>query len=167
MKTLVIGLGNPILGDDAVGCRVAEAVEAYIAEAQIENVEVEQFYRGGIALMERLIGYDQALIIDSIQGFGAQPGDILQLTLDDLPTLTADSPHDTSLKGALHLGRQLGAVLPTHIDILAVEIKSSLEFSEMLSPLILASMQEMVSRAIAWVHSVAREDPSSPNQNNP
>jgi hydrogenase maturation protease len=153
MKTLVIGLGNPILGDDAVGCRVAEMVKTLLDLSHIENVEVEQFYRGGIALMERLIGYDRALIIDSIQGLGIEPGTIVQLTLDDLPTLTADSPHDTSLKAALNLGRQLGAQLPETIDILAVEIKSSLEFSEALSPAVKGSLTPMVEMAEKWVRT--------------
>jgi hydrogenase maturation protease len=151
MKTLVIGLGNPILGDDAVGCRVAEKVETQLAAEHIDNVEVEQFYRGGIALMERLIGYDRALIIDSIQGMGIEPGTIVQITVDDLPTLTADSPHDTSLKAALELGRQLDAKLPDTVDILAMEIKSSLEFSEKLSPVVEASLEQMVQMAANWI----------------
>jgi len=151
MKTLVIGLGNPILGDDAVGCRVAEILKTRLNLGYAADVEVEQFYRGGIALMERLIGYDQALIIDSIQGLGVEPGTIVQLTLNDLPTLTADSPHDTSLKAALDLGHQLGAQLPHRIDILAIEIISSLEFSETLSPVVKDSLTPMVDMAEKWV----------------
>jgi hydrogenase maturation protease len=151
MKTLIIGLGNPILGDDAVGCRIAEEVEKQLKAQGINNVEVEQFYRGGIALMERLIGYDRALIIDSIQGRGGLPGTIHHITLDDLPTLTADSPHDASLKAALELGRRLGAQLPEDIHILAVEIKSTLEFSEELSPPVEASVPQIIELAIRWI----------------
>jgi hydrogenase maturation protease len=151
MRTLVIGLGNPILGDDAVGCRVAQLVEETLKSQRIEGVDVEQFYRGGIALMERLIGYDQALIIDSIHGFGGEPGSIHSLKLQDLPTLTADSPHDTSLKSAIELGNKLGAELPKTVDIIAVEIRSALEFSETLTAPVEACIPEMVRLVLEWI----------------
>lgn len=101
--------------------------------------------------MEHLIGYDQVLIIDSIQGWKGTPGDIYHMSVDDLPTLTADSPHDTSLKAALELGRNLGVQLPDKIDILAMEIKASLDFTEQLSPAIQASLPEMLKMALQWV----------------
>ena len=151
MRTLVIGLGNPILGDDAVGCRVAQMVEETLAARGKHEVDVEQFYRGGIALMERLVDYDRALIIDSIQGLGGEPGSLYSMELQDLPTLTADSPHDTSLKAAIELGRKLGAHLPETIDILAVEIRTTMEFSETLSAPVESSIPEMVKRALEWI----------------
>ena len=157
MKAIILGLGNPILGDDAIGCRIAELVEKQLIEEKIEDFEVEQFYRGGIALMERLIGYDRALIIDSIMGWGEEIGTIYQMSLDDLPTMTADSPHDTSLKAALELGRTLNAKLPEQVDILAMEIKYSLEFSEELSKPVEASIPEMVGRAMDWVKDLQAE----------
>lgn len=36
MKTLVIGLGNPILGDDGVGWRVVEAVQEQISDSDVD-----------------------------------------------------------------------------------------------------------------------------------
>jgi len=156
MKTIIIGLGNPILGDDAAGCRVAEAVEEQIKAMNCQDVEVEQFYRGGIALMERLIGYDQALIIDTVQGMGGPIGKIRSLTMDDLPTQTVDSPHDSTLKSALELGRQLGEKLPDKIDIIAVEIKSEFEFSEQLTPPVAEALPLLVNMALEWVNRQPR-----------
>lgn len=155
MKTIIIGLGNPILGDDAIGCRAAELVERQIKDLHLTNVEVEQFYRGGISLMERLIGYDQALIIDSIQGRGSVLGEIVQLTLDDIPSQTVNSPHDSTLKSAIELGRQLGEKLPERIDILAVEIKSEFEFSEQLTPPVEAALPRLVIMALDWLETAA------------
>jgi hydrogenase maturation protease len=144
MRTIVLGLGNPILGDDGIGCRVAEELKRTVeAEGTSEQIDIEPFYRGGISLMERLIGYDRALIVDSIQGMGAEVGTIHRLSLDDLPTMTADSPHDASLKAALELGRQLNASLPEEILIFAVEIRYSTEFSESLSPLVEDSIEPL------------------------
>ena len=143
MKTIILGLGNPILGDDAIGCRIAEELEKVLPSS--DDVIIEPFYRGGIALMEHLVGFDRALLIDSIQGLGGEPGTIHQITLDDLPTMTADSPHDTSLKAAIELGRNLGAHLPQEILIFAVEIKYGLDFTEELSPVVEKSISEILT----------------------
>lgn len=135
MRTIVLGLGNPILGDDGIGCRVVQEVERRLNGWGGREVEIDPFYRWGLALMERLIGYDKAIIVDSIQGLNGLPGTLLRLTLDHLPSSShVDSSHDTSLKTALEMGRRLGAELPTEIVILGVEIAPSSDFREGLSP---------------------------------
>ena len=58
-RTIVVGLGNPILGDDGVGWRVAQAVQALAPEADVECQAL-----GGLSLMERLVGYQRAIIVD-------------------------------------------------------------------------------------------------------
>jgi hydrogenase maturation protease len=103
-------------------------------------VEFDYFSLGGLALMERLIGYDRAVLVDAIQTRGGEPGAIYRLTLDDLPTLHANSAHDASLKAALALGRQLGARLPGEIVIYAIEATNVLDFGESLSRLVAASV---------------------------
>ncbi len=130
-STLVVGLGNPILGDDGVGWRVVEEVQRQ-AKGRAD-LRFDFCSCGGIALMEELIGSARAILVDAIQTGGA-PGTVYRLTLDDLPTLHADSIHDASLKGALDLGRRLGAVLPDDITIVAVEAASLYAFSEALTP---------------------------------
>jgi hydrogenase maturation protease len=151
-RTLVLGLGNPILGDDGVGWRVVEEVERRVrndalsrqsdaaAEAATTNLEFDCISLGGLALMERLVGYDRAILVDAIQTPDGVPGTIYRLTLDDLPTLNANSAHDASLKAALALGRRLGARLPEDVVILAIEAANVLDFSEILSPGVAASV---------------------------
>jgi hydrogenase maturation protease len=104
------------------------------------GVEFDCFSLGGLALMERLVGYDRAILVDAMQTRGGEPGAICRLTLDDLPTLHTNSVHDASLKAALALGRQLGASLPEEIIVFAIEATNVLDFSESLSPPIAASV---------------------------
>jgi hydrogenase maturation protease len=59
VKTIVIGLGNPILGDDGVGWQIAQQVEQQSDFPP--DVEVDCLALGGISLMERLIGYQKAI----------------------------------------------------------------------------------------------------------
>ena len=155
MKSLIVGLGNPIMGDDAIGCKCAEAIAEALDPEGLDMVEVIQFYRGGISLMERVIGYDRVLIIDSITGSGMKPGDVKQLTLNEIPSYTVNSPHDGSLKCALEFGRQMGEELPSQVDILAVEIEPKFEFSEQLSLPVDAGIPQVLKLALDWIQKEA------------
>jgi len=139
------------MGDDAIGCNCAREVKFALEARGIADVEVDQFFRGGIALMERLIGYDRVLIIDSITGFAKDPGTIIKLTLDDLPSSTTNSPHDSTLNDAIKLGSQLGEKLPEEIDILAIEIHPRFEFTEQLNPQVEACIPRIKKIALEWV----------------
>jgi hydrogenase maturation protease len=132
LKTLVLGLGNPILTDDGVGVRVAEAVRAALPIDSL--IEVREVSLGGLALMETMVGYDRVILIDAWQSQNGQPGTIHRMTLDDLeaiiPTQHSASPHDTNLNTALRMGRRLGLLLPEKIIIYAVEVANITDFSE-------------------------------------
>jgi hydrogenase maturation protease len=125
-KILIIGLGNPILGDDGVGWVVAHKVEALLGEWG-GNVEVDYLALGGLSLMERLIGYEKVILIDSLTTGKHPQGEVITFILEDLVDLTSGhttAAHDTSLKTALVTGRQLGATLPDDKDIHVVAIES-------------------------------------------
>ncbi len=150
--TLVLGLGNPILRDDGVGWRVVEAAGR---ECPVDGVEFDTVALGGISLMERLIGYDRAILVDAAQTPGSAAGQVRRLTIDDLPTLHADAIHDASLKAALALGRRLGARLPTDITIIAVEAADVLDFGDSLSPEVEAAVPAAVGLVLALLNPPA------------
>jgi len=136
--TLVVGLGNPILGDDGIGWRVADAVRA-----TLPDVEVDCLALGGLSLMERLVGYQRAIIIDSIQTRGGRIGQVYQCALDDLPDLSAGhttAAHDTSLQTALQMGRAMGAELPDQVHVVCIEAERVYDFSEELTPQVAAAI---------------------------
>ncbi len=143
MRTFVLGLGNPILGDDAVGLRVARAIRARLPER--EDFEVDEDTWGGLRLMERLIGFDRAVIIDAMQS-GATPGSRRWLAPDGIPTRHTASTHDVTLPTALSLGRQAGARLPADADIhiLAIEAANLDQFTEVLTPAVELAIPDAV-----------------------
>jgi hydrogenase maturation protease len=148
MKTLVVGLGNPILGDDGAGWKVAEEVEHRLPKsAQTSEVAVECVSLGGLSLMERLIGYRHAIVIDAI-GTGHRPiGTAYHFRLDELYDPTAGhttATHDVSLMTAIQLGRSLGANLPDRIDVVAIESPYVYDFSEELTPPVAAAVPQAV-----------------------
>ena len=133
-KTILIGLGNPILGDDGVGWKVVEYIQQYCSLPT--SVEIDCLALGGISLMERMIGYDRAILVDAIVTRQKPIGTVLQLEIDDLPDQAGGhltSAHDTSLQIALQVGRSMGVKLPEQISFVLVESQNVYEFSEELT----------------------------------
>ncbi len=143
MKNLVIGLGNPILGDDGVGWVVAEEVRKHLPPES--PVDVDCLSLGGISLMERLIGYQRAILIDAFIS-DQEEGTILVSKLEELPNYSAfhlTSAHDMSLQNALEMGRRLGADLPAEITVVGVSASHVYDFSEELSPPVQTAVPKM------------------------
>ncbi len=151
MKILVLGLGNPLVSDDSVGLRVAEALKPLLAGRP--EIEVGEDYWGGLRLMERMIGFDRAIIIDAVCS-GAPPGAILRLTPESIPTQRSASAHDVNLPTALEFGRKAGVALPKneHIMLVGIEAADILTFGQRCTPAVEASIPravEVVVEAIA------------------
>jgi hydrogenase maturation protease len=164
MKTLIIGLGNPILGDDGVGWVVAEQVRAALSNRQSSPqlpsppgrgaggegiVEVDCASLGGLSLMERLTGAERVILIDSIFTGEKAVGTVSQFSLDALPDLTAGhsgSAHDTSLRNALNVGRSMHIPLPEdgNVIIVAIEAERVYDFSQELSPAVAGAVPQAV-----------------------
>ncbi|NLS93134.1 MAG: hydrogenase maturation protease [Planctomycetaceae bacterium] len=147
MKTLVLGLGNWIVADDSVGLHVAARLRELLADR--DDVEVGEDYWGGLRLMERMEGYDRAIVIDAIVT-GAAPGTIHHLTPDAIPTQRSCSAHDMNLTTALQFGRQAGVNLPDNRAILLVGIEAQdiLTFTEECTPAVAASIPKAVEEVL-------------------
>lgn len=152
MKTIIVGLGNPILGDDGAGWKVVEEITRQLPANVSAGIECLSL--GGIGLMEYLIGYDRAIIIDSFIAEGEEIGSILIRNLDDLPNYSAfhiTSAHDTSLQNAIRLGREMGAYLPKEVIVIGIAIQSIREFGEELSPMVAEAVPKAVQLALSML----------------
>jgi len=171
MKTLIIGLGNPILGDDGVGWKVAAEVEKKVQNHPSFELEFDYLSVGGLTLMERMIGYPRVLIIDAFESKHHPSGTVQLLTLDQLPQSSLghiNSSHDTSLQIALSVGRRLGADLPEKIYILGVEARITYDFSEELTPEVEAAIPTAVDVILEFLHKDRMaEDIGNPPVRNP
>ena len=132
MKTLVLGLGNPILSDDSVGFHVIEQLRTRFDKPGLTLMES---CSSGLALLEEIIGYDKLIIVDAIQTKHGQPGKIYRFTLDALKdTRHTDSPHNTNLAAAIEMGKQLGEHMPRETVIFGIEVADVTNFSEKCTP---------------------------------
>ena len=160
-RTLVVGLGNPTRGDDGVGWRVIDALRDRLATDGGElpaHVEIDQLAVGGLTLMEQLVGYERAILVDAISSGSVPPGTVTCLPLAELETrLTGhlDSSHDAGLLAALAAGRALGAPLPDAITLVAVEARILDDFDAELSPAVAAAVPTAVEAVIRRLSDAA------------
>jgi len=150
--TLVVGLGNPILGDDGVGWRVAERVGASLNDS---DIDVLCLSLGGLSLMEHLAGYRRVLIVDAMTT-GAAAGTLHRIDareMDEPSIQHTASVHDLSLAAALALGRELGIDLPEEIQVIGVEADPEFEFGEALSTTVAAAIPAAANAVAAWLHT--------------
>ena len=110
-------------------------------------VEVDYFARGGLSLMERLIGYDRVILIDAIDTGTRPVGSLQCFRLEQLQNPNVghlSSAHDATLQTALGMGRALGAHLPETVLVVAIEARNAYDFSEELSPAVAAAVSPAV-----------------------
>jgi hydrogenase maturation protease len=145
LRTVIIGIGSLLRGDDAIGIRVAEAIER---EALPPDVKVVTTTAAGLALLDLLTGYERVLIIDAIQTRQGKAGDVYRLGLDDLPApLHSFTVHDVSVRSALDIGQKMGLPLPRETVIFAIEVADVTPLRESCTP----QVEGAVSKAVNMV----------------
>lgn len=136
MSTLLLGLGNPILGDDGIGPRLAADFAVRLAGRPGLHVEADCAV-GGLELLDLLAGHERVIVLDALLTRDARPGAWHAFDAGALrETLHLDNVHDTNFATALALGRRLGLPLPDDaaIHIFGVEVADACTFSERLTP---------------------------------
>jgi len=146
-RFVLIGLGNPVCGDDAVGLRVAERVEALLAERPVAGVRVATSTRGGFELLDLLAGADAAIVVDCLAIPGASPGAVRDLALDQLAGCSRlVGSHDIGLAEVVDLGRLTGVPMPRRLDIVGVEAHPPERLEEGLSASLASVVEPLAER---------------------
>ena len=65
MRTIIVGIGNPILGDDGVGIHVLRELEK--GELN-EDIVLEEAFTGGMNLVDIIVGYVEASSVAYFNG---------------------------------------------------------------------------------------------------
>lgn len=119
MNTLVLGLGNILLGDEGVGVR---AVEALARSPRLPaGVEVVDGGTAGMSLIDTLASRERVIVIDAVRS-GEPPGTVLRLDGDDVPAFfrTRISPHQLGLSEVL-AALTLTHELPKRVTLIGIE----------------------------------------------
>jgi hydrogenase maturation protease len=135
VKTLLVGMGNPILCDDSLGIKLAKYIKNRIRSAEDVTV-MEECSVGGLNFIDIAAGYERLIVLDSIMTTLNRPGYWYRFTAESLKkTMNLNNIHDANFATALDLGRRLGIPLPEdkEIHIFAVEVLDNATFSETLT----------------------------------
>ncbi|MCK4575379.1 hydrogenase maturation protease [candidate division WOR-3 bacterium] len=127
-KLLFLGVGNPILSDDAVGIRVVEEIRSIVGD--VRGVGFVTGSIAGLRVLDVIQGYDDLVIVDAVEMDG-EPGSLYKIELEELKnTIHLTSLHSINLATAMKWGREMGLKIPENISIYGIQIKNLLEFSE-------------------------------------
>lgn len=155
-STLVLGMGNPILSDDAVGVRLAlDLHRALCSRTDLDFVP--ECSVGGLNLLDYIVDYQRVIVLDAIHTRGGIPGDLYRFDATSLRrTAHLCNIHDANFATALALGRQLGLQLPhdEDIHIFAIEVLDDRTFSHDLSPPLARAYPACRDTALAGVLSL-------------
>jgi hydrogenase maturation protease len=150
MKTIVVGVGNPILRDDGVGIHVANKLKQHINHP---DVTIEEALTGGMNLLDLILGYDKAILIDAVNIKNAKNGEVRRFLLSDLSTSHSNNPHDVSLLEALKLAERLGEKrIPSEIVVIGIVLKEiPYVFGDKLSSKIAAAVPKAIKLALSEI----------------
>ena len=143
-KTLVLGLGNVLMGDEGVGVHVVRAVEKHPLPAHVECLDGGT---GGFTLLEPLQSAARIILIDAAAD-GNPPGTVTRTTprfsRDYPPTLTA---HDIGVKDLLDVFYIQGGGPEVVLYAITINPKQpiSMELSEVTAQAVKVAVAEILA----------------------
>jgi hydrogenase maturation protease len=144
MRVRIIGLGNELRGDDAVGLLAARRLRQVLG-ARAEVIEADM---AGADILELMEGAPVVILVDAARS-GLAPGTIHRLDVSAGPIACQTFPRSSHAIGAieaLELARAVG-VLPDSVIVYGVEADGT-EPGQPLSPPVAEAVDEVVERIV-------------------
>jgi hydrogenase maturation protease len=154
MTTLLIGLGNPVMGDDGVGIHVVRMLkEKFPSRADLEFKELSV---GGLRLVDEMLDYEKVIILDSLGSDSSNIGQIREFSPEQFKDAQqASSPHVTNFVTALGLYKRFEPDrVPETVKIFTITINPELTFREGLSPPVQEAASKLVEMVLREVEQV-------------
>jgi len=148
---LVLGLGNDILTDDAVGLHIAQAVRERLTGDP--RIEVRSTTEMGLALLDELADRDSVVLVDSVQTGREAPGHIREIDAATIASVSSTVPHMLGVGETLALGKLLGLAMPRQVRVFAVEVADPFRLGMEMT----AAVSAVVGQAADQIAVVARE----------
>ena len=157
MKTLILGIGNSVLGDDGVGVHVVQELAKKIRD---ENVDIKDVSFDGLNLLELIVGYDKLIVIDAIMSEGGKVGEIYRLKPEKAcePAHLSTSPHHFNLAGTLEMGKRLfPREMPKEVTAFAVGTQEVTRVTEEMTEEVKQAIPRVVSLVLEQIASMPME----------
>jgi len=153
MRILIIGCGNLLAADDAVGIHVIRALRS---RRLPENVTLIEAGLPGLNLIHLWQPDDQVIIVDAVRS-NSPPGRIHRFQIEELPppNPSPGSVHGLGLLETLHLAR-LTEMLPALILVMGIEIANETPNLTTLSPLVEAAVEPLADLIAAEAARISK-----------
>lgn len=145
---LILGLGNPLYGDDGAGPAVVRALQERALPAEVEVLDGGT---AGLGLLEAIAGRRLLVVVDAAE-VGRPAGTVVRMSLDEVQLLRAPaplSPHQVGLAEVLDLAARL-EMAPAAVVILAVQ-PAYLGWKQELSAPVQDSIPALVGAVLAEI----------------
>ena len=149
MKTIVLGVGNQILGDDGVGVHVVNELKKHIKSP---DITIDEATTGGMNLLDLILGFDRAFIIDALLSSSDGVGTVKKLTPEQ-GSLHLFSSHGLHFFELLMLGRELQYKVPEIGGIYGIVINKECSFGTALSPEIMKKKKGIIQAIVEDIKS--------------
>lgn len=151
MSTIIVGVGNTVLGDDGIGIHVVRSLKDFELP---KEVTLEEASTGGLNLMDMLVGFDRAILIDAVVVKELGLGEVTVLDASEMSSAHSTNPHDVSFPEALELLEKMGAEdIPEDIKIVGISIEPVTEFGEELSGPVADSIDKAREKVLELLRS--------------
>ncbi|MHC4927011.1 MAG: hydrogenase maturation protease [Planctomycetota bacterium] len=123
-ETIVIGLGNPLMADEGIGCVLADELAKLAAAGKLptDNVDYLDGGCGGMYLLHSIADRKKVILIDCAL-MGTEPGTIIRFTPDDVNTIKQMvhlSLHEVDILQVIKMAKEIGQC-PEEIIIFGIE----------------------------------------------
>jgi len=152
---LVLGLGNDILSDDAVGLHVAREIQRRLSGS--DGIEVQETSEMGLSLLDYIAGFEDLVLVDAVQTGQSPPGFLHELDGSQLKVLPIVSPHFLGVGEMMALGRQLGLPVPSRVKIFAIEVQDPFTVSTRMTPALRRVLRPIAVRILAAARQLAAD----------
>lgn len=164
-RIVVLGFGNSVLCDDAVGLRVAERLEALRPSLRMPDAvewQVRQDEAGGWDVLDAVEGFDALVLVDASVLDRLEPGELRWHADRALFSPRLGGPHSTDLFTALEFGRRHGVRLPDEVHVLGIGVEDVVSFSEQCTPRVAAAVEPAAQAVLQRVGEIARRRAAAP-----
>lgn len=143
-RVLIGGIGNVLLGDDAVGPYVVRLLESQYSFA--DNVEITDLGTPALDLTHRIAGLQGVILVDCVASTDHPPGTVLLCHKSDIlrvqPAQRLD-PHSPAVSECLMTADMLGES-PDHLILVGI-VGESFEPGSPLSPAVERAAKNVIS----------------------
>lgn len=165
MRVAIVGVGNPFASDDGIGILVVRRFHESVRDERICVLESE---RGGMDVLDCLVGFDAALIVDAALSAQRPPGSVEAFTFRSPFTPgTSRSLHTVDLRGLLAFGEATGLPLPQEVTVVTVEAKDIETFREGCTPEIERVVPEVLETIAAEIRRLLPDVTIGTNRHEP